>query len=154
MRLYAKHVSITIVLLIVSAFVQVTAADPISTTECETRCQPLTGEERYRCIKTCLSSKKRSETVPDARGQGSYKECEASCSSLTGLENVQCIRACMENKRASTSVKKDNKIEKPASVTACESRCEVLTGELKDKCLARCKKEKYEEYRDPLRSKK
>jgi hypothetical protein len=151
---WMKHVSITIFLLFAAAIVQVTAADSTSMTECETRCQPLTGEARYRCIKTCLSSKRKSETVPDAHGQGSYKDCEASCSSLTGLENVQCIRACMENKRASTPIKKDSKIEKPAAVTACESRCEVLTGELRDKCLARCKKEKYGEYRDPLRIKK
>lgn len=154
MSLYTKHVSKIIILLFVSAVVRVTAADSTSMTECETRCQPLTGDARYRCIKTCLSSKRRSEPVPDARGQGSYKDCEASCSSLTGLENVRCIRTCMENKRASAPIKKESKIEKSAAVTACESRCEVLTGELRDKCLARCKKEKYGEYRDPLRNKK
>ena len=150
-RQFRKRVSINIIILCLSSIMSLIAADSGSMSECESRCQPLTGEERYRCIKTCLSSKRKNEPVTEARGQGMYKECEASCSSLTGLENVQCIRKCMDGKSPEQPVKKDTKPEKPASVTACESRCEVLTGDLKDKCMARCKKEKYGEYRDPLR---
>jgi hypothetical protein len=151
---FRKRVSVNILVLFLSSIISVIAADPGSMSECESRCQPLAGEERYRCIKTCLSSKRRNEPVNEARGQGTYKECEASCSSLTGLENVQCIRKCMEYKRPGPPVKKDARLEKPAAASACESRCDLLTGELRDKCLARCKKDKYNDYRDPLRVKK
>lgn len=141
-------------IIICTGIITVAAEDTASITECETRCQPLSGEARYKCIKTCLSSKRRSDSVSENKKKGSFQECEQACSSLTGLEGIQCIRTCMENRRTDTPVRKETDKEKPAAVAACESRCGILTGDLREKCLARCRKEKYGEYRDPLRFKK
>ena len=150
----ARRLIIGMLLISAPALLPASAADNSPLTECESRCQPLTGEERYRCIKTCLSSKRKSETIPEKKEQGTYQECKEACSSLAGLEGIRCIRTCMENKRAEVPAGKDSGKEKPPAVTVCESRCELLTGDLKEKCRARCKKEKYGEYRDPLRFKK
>lgn len=153
-RYFSKRLLISIFLVSVPALLSSVAADTSSLAECESRCQPLSGEERYKCIKTCLSSKRGSENVYENKEKGTFQECKETCSSLTGLEGVKCIRTCMENRRTDVPVRKDPGKVKPAAVTACESRCELFTGDLKDKCIARCKKEKYGEYRDPLRLKK
>ncbi|HOD16603.1 MAG TPA: hypothetical protein PK307_11020 [Spirochaetota bacterium] len=149
-----KHLCIILLLISTSPLMAPVAADTSSLTECESRCQPLSGEERYRCIKTCLSSKRKSEPVHEKKETGTFQECKESCSSLKGLEGIRCIRTCMENRRSEAPARENPGKEKPAAVSSCESRCKILNGDLKEKCLARCKKEKYGEYRDPLRFKK
>ncbi len=151
---FSKRLLISMFLVSVPALLSSVAADTSSLSECESRCQPLSGEERYKCIKTCLSSKRSTETVYENKEKGTFQECKETCSSLTGLEGVKCIRTCMENRRTEAPGSKDPGKVKPPVVTECESRCELFTGDLKVKCVARCKKEKYGEYRDPLRFKK
>ena len=146
-----KMLPVIMVLLAGMAIAPVRADDAAWLTECESRCQPLSGEERYRCIQTCLSAKRKAGTTTGRRSGGTYQECSEACSSLSGLEGIRCIRTCMESGSSQQPANPEKNVQKPDAVTACESRCGILTGELKDTCIARCKKEKYNEYRDPLR---
>lgn len=120
--------------------------------ECEARCGALTGEAKYRCLRTCISTKKRQSPRRESGSHNSYRECVERCGEGRGLEKIRCIRICMDEKREAATIVKDAAQETARS--HCERRCAMLSGPMKEKCLARCGKNGVQEYRDPLRFKK
>ncbi|MBN2159971.1 MAG: hypothetical protein JW807_11300 [Spirochaetes bacterium] len=71
--------------------------------ECEARCGALTGELKYRCLRTCINTRKRRAPVSESDAMSRFRECEKLCSGTKGLENVKCIRLCMDRKKESAS---------------------------------------------------
>jgi hypothetical protein len=111
-----------------------------SYSECDARCAPLEGEGKARCIKTCITARKKNAPVGENQVKNNIRDCEERCGEYTGLDRIRCTRLCLDIKREGVTVKKQKEIiikrENP-----CESRCAVLSGSLKDKCTARCEKE-------------
>ena len=68
-------------------------------TECQSRCGRLTGQGLYRCIQTCVSTKKKSRKPGSNRVKEKIGECEEICKKYTGLENVKCLRICLEKNK-------------------------------------------------------
>jgi hypothetical protein len=108
--------------------------------ECDARCAPLDGEGKARCIKTCMTAKKKNAPVGESEVKNNMRDCEDRCGEYTGLDKIRCIRLCLDIKREGGTVKKKKEIITKQE-TPCEGRCAVLSGSLKDKCTARCEKE-------------
>ena len=153
-RIQLKFILFTIILLLGSiyGFNELFSSDEFMFNSCEKRCSRLTGQGKYRCIKTCLSSHKRSRKRTGSNRSRRFKDCEDVCSVYSGLESIKCIRICLERNKNNSNYNNNavnRKIVKPKS--PCETRCGYLTVGIREKCLAKCKKEKKLKYRDPLR---
>ncbi len=106
--------------------------------ECDARCAALDGEGRYRCVKTCINTKKRNTPVGNNEVKKKISECEKMCEPFKGIDNVVCRRLCLDNKRYTPPKKKvpENSVEP----SPCETRCGALSGSSKKTCISRCER--------------
>ena len=116
--------------------------------ECEARCATMDGENRYRCIKTCINTKKKNAPIGENEVKIRVNTCEDACIDYTGVDKIRCIRICLDMKKGGVVIKRD--ALKKENENPCEMRCSVLSGISKDKCLLRCEKESHNEQRDPV----
>jgi hypothetical protein len=107
--------------------------------ECEARCANMDDEGRYRCMKTCINTKRRTEPSRQNDVKGRMAACEDACAGYTGLERIKCIRICLDKKKEPAVIKKD--AAKTKNENPCDARCSVLSGVSRDKCLLRCNRE-------------
>jgi len=119
--------------------------------ECDEKCSPFTGVDRYRCIKKCKSAKRKAD--PGSRNDTKKKmdECENACSGKEGVDKIKCIRLCLDSSKEA-KVKLREKMEDEDD--PCKSRCAVLSGSMKEKCMMKCRKEKKFSHDDPSGSRK
>jgi len=119
--------------------------------DCEEKCSPFTGVDRYRCIKKCKSAKRKAD--PGSRNGTKKKmdECENACSGKEGVDKIKCIRLCLDSDKQA-KVKLKERIEDEDD--PCNSRCAVLSGSMKEKCMMKCRKEKKFSHDDPSGSRK
>ncbi len=106
--------------------------------ECDSRCAALDGESRYRCIKTCISTRKKNAPAGENDVKRKISECESLCEMYKGIENVKCRRICLDNKNFVPTAKKESAAKENPS--PCESICSILTGPSRDTCITRCEK--------------
>jgi len=106
--------------------------------DCDARCSVLEGEARYKCLKTCVSTRKKHRPAGENRVKEKIRDCESACEQHKGIDNIVCRRLCLHNKRFVPRQKKESAAQDTPS--PCESRCRVLTGPNRDNCLARCEK--------------
>lgn len=135
--------NLTLMILMVCVPVGIIRADQGSDrsgaiSDCDSRCAVLEGESRYRCLKTCVNTRKRNAPVGENQVKRKISYCEKACESYRGIENITCRRVCLDNKRYIPPKKKDPAASE--NPTPCESRCSVLTGPNRDNCIARCEK--------------
>lgn len=120
--------------------------------ECEARCALLDGENKYRCIKTCINTKKKNAPIGENEVKRRVNACEDACADYTGVDKIRCTRLCLDKKKETGVIKRD--AVRKEKQNPCEIRCSVLSGASKDKCVFRCEKESHNEQRDPLQVKK
>jgi len=106
--------------------------------ECDARCAALDGESRYRCVKTCINTKKRNSPVGNNEVKKKISECEKVCEPYKGIDNVVCRRLCLDNKRYNPPKKKET--ETNNNPTPCANRCKALSGPSRDACVSRCER--------------
>ncbi|MBP7735911.1 MAG: hypothetical protein KA369_08060 [Spirochaetes bacterium] len=106
--------------------------------ECDARCATLDGESRYRCVKTCINTKKRNAPVGNNEVKKKISDCEKLCEPYKGIDNVTCRRLCLDNKRYNPPKKKEP--ETNTDPSPCETRCGALSGPSRDTCISRCEK--------------
>lgn len=121
------------------------------TNDCEARCATLDGENRYRCLKTCINTKKKNAPVGENEVKKRMDACEDACVDYTGVDRIRCIRLCLDRKKERGVIKRND--SKKDNENPCEIRCSVLSGVSKDKCLLRCEKDSHNKQRDPVNSK-
>ncbi len=97
------------------------------------------NESRYRCMKTCINTKRRAEPAGKDDVKERMSSCEDACSGYTGLERIKCIRICLDKSKEQVVITKD--AIKKEDEDPCDARCGVLTGVARDKCMLRCKRE-------------
>ncbi|MCP4134333.1 MAG: hypothetical protein GY754_25385 [bacterium] len=144
MKIKIARIVLCPLLLLISTFnfqtgpgtVLATDVDP-GHTECLDRCKGFAGQAKYKCLKTCLSTKKRSGMGKKKKPNTSYKECSEICKIYKGADGVKCIRICLDkNKNMSDTTKK--KVDRKHRV--CGERCKELVGYNKYKCLEMCER--------------
>jgi hypothetical protein len=120
--------------------------------DCEARCATLDGENRYRCQKTCINTKKKNAPVGENEVKRKMDTCEDACVDYTGVDKIRCIRLCLDRKKERVVIKRES--PKKENEKPCEIRCSVLSGVSKDKCMARCEKESRNDQKDPVNFRK
>ncbi len=66
--------------------------------QCEARCSKLSGTDRYRCIKLCMSAKRKKSPGSKDDIKKRMEECEESCADIGGVDRIKCIRVCLDEK--------------------------------------------------------
>jgi hypothetical protein len=106
------------------------------------------GESRYRCLKTCINTKRKNEPVGENKVKRRMDTCEDACADFTGVDRIRCIRLCLDRKKERDVIKRD--ALKKENDSPCEMRCSVLSGVSKDKCMVRCERESRYDQREPM----
>ena len=106
--------------------------------ECNARCSALDGEERYRCIRICINTKRKSGTAPVNKSKIKIARCEEECEDLTGLDRIKCIRICVEK---SDTRNGGTRRTTTGEADPCVRRCGDFSGELRERCLLRCRRD-------------
>jgi len=108
---------------------------------CSDRCSGFTGQAKYRCMQTCVSSMKKN--YRDTRKVSEkVKECENICSAFKGVDNVKCMRICLEKNREAGKKQPDYKKNRPVTADdVCEDRCRGLDASFKYECIKKCKRD-------------
>ncbi|HPV40674.1 MAG TPA: hypothetical protein PKX40_05800 [Spirochaetota bacterium] len=106
--------------------------------DCDSRCSILEGDAKYKCLRTCINTRKRNTPVGDNMVKNKIRDCESACEQYKGIDNITCRRVCLDNKRYTPPKKKEPAAKDNPS--PCEIRCSVLNGPVRDNCIARCEK--------------
>ena len=125
-------------------------SDPAN--DCEASCASLDGESRYRCMKTCVNTKRRNEPLGKNDVKGRMAACEDACADYTGVDRIKCIRLCLDKNKEHGVIKRDQ-LQKE-NENPCRVRCSVLSGISKDKCVLSCERESRFDQRDSTRTRK
>ncbi len=109
-----------------------------SVNDCNSRCAVLDGESRYRCLKTCINTRKKNAPTGENEIKRKISECESICEPYKGIENIRCRRICLDNRRYIPAQKKEPAAKDNPS--PCESRCSILSGPNRENCIMQCEK--------------